>query len=903
MSLTFDPNLTAILSGATSKIDFANKLNAAIGSPRVLRAFRDSSSNAINPFATGTEFMNAHMSGILTFTAGAITGFGSVDAFNSHTAADLGSGTSCLRIEGNGHYIQGTLGLDATRDFAFTDNPTATSGVGFSKSASLSAFALLASGTGPIAPADDVDKPVGFQVITYADPANPVTSATVFASVRDPDIVMDHPTLAANMGDIKVNRVPDNGGLVIGTGGDCFRFAMTVLGMNGSVNAEVPGKALWEVIINCVPHNRWVGYPFRANLNLATDTLAPQAFKVNVMRADGSILHVFEMFSTRDVNNTPGSGKPINNSTQTENKDVGPVQPWFTCQMSLYYRSNLSVRNTKMSHFLPGVKPDALDGTNVTAFDAGPDQWPVITGNYLSNSLMNWRVAPKWSRQLGAGFEPGAAVDPNLNYGQMSRDSYVSQLIGTDYEPGSTGQHIWFMSPGGSRHDRGAWPHVAVAWASNPTAIRPHGNVTLEHLMEQWCYGYANEGMHYHTNLEQGITLSLENVNGTQPVCYNDTYYNGGNENYVPDTPNHAIRLLTAANAQHDGFLTDVHGRLFTGQYQRDTQHNYSNAASMSYLRNMAAGVIFGKHSFDSNMLCNFTYTQLQFPFQDFLTRQHAWYQWQLVNMWMITSNDPRSISREQLESIWEAHLTQVHDTVYPYLTDSGTQGLCLQNLGTFVTEQIISSNASHYLIPVTDSKAFYMGQVLLLMKQSGAWAAMRARSTKCAQILDLIVTCLAKQSIDYFVDCAGRGENYYPGYSFIPTPHTTSESYVPPVNWGVWYPIGTQVLIDNRVSPTALVALQDMITSTDGHTLDYYGNYGYVEMHNTQHYRCQFVHIMNDYFPEFNYPRLAQAIGVVDGFYARVAAGFAAGTIPQWHWRFAMMGIFNAPDNLGAPY
>jgi hypothetical protein len=58
----------------------------------------------------------------------------------------------------------------------------------------------------------------------------------------------------------------------------------------------------------------------------------------------------------------------------------------------------------------------------------------------------------------------------------------------------------------------------------------------------------------------------------------------------------------------------------------------------------------------------------------------------------------------------------------------------------------------------------------------------------------------------------------------------------------------------------------------------------------------------MRDYFPEYTFARLDQAITKVDAWYSLVTSKIAAGTGQQWHYRFAMMGKFNKATVIGAP-
>lgn len=82
-----------------------------------------------NVYASGTVFRNAALTGDMTITNGLITNYGYTSDLTVSLAADLATGKSVMRIEGNGNWIEGTLGLTGSGcDFILPSNPTATNG-------------------------------------------------------------------------------------------------------------------------------------------------------------------------------------------------------------------------------------------------------------------------------------------------------------------------------------------------------------------------------------------------------------------------------------------------------------------------------------------------------------------------------------------------------------------------------------------------------------------------------------------------------------------------------------------------------------------------------------------------------------------------------------------------------
>jgi hypothetical protein len=904
MPFICDTTTRSELDVAQNKLQWATILNTALGSVRHIRCKRDANASANDPWATGTEFRNVGSTGSLKIVGGKVVGLGRIKGTTIQLAADVSTGKSVVRIEGNGRWIQGTLGIGAGYDFTANGFFTATNGLALRADFALSGPVFMASGTGPVAPILDSDAPTAFRVIDYTNPASPVVAGTAQINVRDLDMVMDHPALASELGDVRVTRVADNAGVVFGTGGDAFRFSATLYSSHAGINSQDPTKPVHQVLIGARPHERWPSFPFKKDFVYQVDALAPQPFKVELLKADGSVLHVFEMYSTR-TSDAPGTGKPINSPDQGSYWQTGkPFQPWWTCNMMLPWQSAKPKRHTKVNHWMPPVDATSLDWSNASAFDAGPEQYPVIAGiPSLINGMGSWRISPKWSRPRNGGLDT-TTVD--LQYSQPARDEYITQAIGWGHEPASIGQHIWYMSPGGVRHDRACWPDVLVRWASTPNGNRPHGNVPLEELKDAWLMNYFNEGCHYHTDLERGVSIPKSKViNGE--ICYNDTYYSGGNEGYRPDIENNAVRLLTigAGNDTSQSYR-DKYGRNYCNEYERDLQHSYSNAAVGVYANNSAMHAIGARHSFNSHILASFDLTNATFPKESFMHRENAWHMWQHSQMWMVTSSDSRSLSRTDVESMWERYLTAMWDSVYPaYLNDQGPYGVGLRKLGM---NMALESNGTIQRVGLeNDQKCFYMGIAFMFMKQTGSWDTMRAKSVKCQQILDLLVDCLCRFSVDFFMDTNGAAEGYvwfkrfddagviYPGHS--------------PDVYDPWIPVGQPVPLplngwtDYMQQHMADYVNQTLIRGGMGGN-DTTLRTGYIEKGpggQSQHFRAQWLWIMRDYFPERNYPRLAAAITKVDGFYAEIEAT-RNGVVGQWHYRYAPWGKFLPADTIGAP-
>lgn len=873
-------NLRAQLSAAQTKTAWSNLLKSLLGSNIRIRCFRSNDANSVDPSADGTEFLNVGTNGDFKFLNGEINSLGVLSNTTTRTAANLATGKSILRIEGGGYSITFSLGLTGSgKEFMFTSSPTGATSQGFSfaSTASLKPPLFLPTGVGPAAPSLNAESVVAFRVMDYTNESAPVSAGIGYFDTRDPDLTAERPFIAREMGDVRMMRCADNGGVVLGTGGDCYKFAGHSYLMDASVNSEanVPVNI---VEIRKVPHNRWASFPFMRDVDTAVDTLIPPAHKIELLRADGSIKDVIENYAFRDANNTPGSGKPINYAAQSLNPNTGPIEPFDTASQVTVWYSHRPKPNTMRNHLIPAVESDVFHPTNVKQKASYSLMWPAVTDTQTYNGWNVLTVAPKWPRKLGTGFDT-AIIDTNLSF--AINDGGESKAFGWGAKPGSDALHTWYMAPGGVRSDRAYTATQHITWLSNPTGTRIHGAVPHADIAWHFTLGYFNHGVHWFTDVVKGLPIDKDRVLNNR-ICYNGNYYGGSNENYVPDLPNNAVRSFAAYNGNGAGVI-DKNGRRMNNEYSRDYQHNQSNGSRGAWMWNSPPHLIEARHFFTGNVLCTSWLMGTVFGLDNFMTRQHAWYEGQFVDAWLSASNHPRCLNSSEIENMWQKHLEMVHDAVMPgYLNSSDIYFVTLRNLG--IGSELITSGSTTTVKILTDSKALYMGQVLMLWKQSGAWDVMRAKSAKCAAIMDLIVTCCLKLTVDFFQDSNGRYDYKQtsgdPAYLSYPT-----SSPIVPTNWGVYTPPNGGM---------------DWIRMADGNIKPIGGNaHDHIA---TMHFRAQALIILQKFFPERAYPRIDAAVAQVRQFYADIEAARAAGTADQWDYRFAMMGIHMTPDYVGAP-
>jgi hypothetical protein len=871
--LEFSSTLATMLGNATTKLAWSNAFIAGLGSSRRLICTRN-----------GTPFIDVALTGAITTAGGNITGFGKASSATVQEAADLSTGPCLLRIEGNGNYVQGTLGLPGSgADFILSANPTATSGIGIGATTKILAPATMPSGTGPAAPDLDANAITAFRLWDYSvDENSPIDRGTVQLNVRDPDIVMDRPYMAQDIGDIRVMRVADGAGLVLGTGGDCYKFGASTLSMNAAANSEA-NVPLHQFEGRCKPHGRWANWPFRGNFNIAVDTLIPPAHKIDLLRADGTVIDVIEMYSTR-VNNVPGTGWPVNSVRMKQDITIAPVQPFWTCGMVHVYQSHQPKMTSFAQHLITPMRDDGLfHPKNVSERASSPQAWPLISGDQTYMGMGAIRVAPKWSRKIEGGLDT-TIVD--TAYAQVNTDQHIAQWIGYGHEPGAIGGQTVYTGYGGSRHDRGPFDTTMQTWITFPNGTRVHGAVPNRTMALHRMLNFFNLHQHFYTDVERGVGIQKSKVlNGE--ICSQDTFYAGGSEAFRPDLDNNGVRILAAQNKGASGPL-DKNGRRFTQEQSRDYLHSNSNAAIGAYIGRSPLHVRGAAHSFVAHVLCAFDLTQ-SFRRWEFLTRQHAWFEKAFVEMWVVANNSPGGFSSNEIEAMWQRHLERMHDVIMPYyLSGTDVWSVTLRNLG--MGSEIITLDSGVKQINFNeDSKSCYMGEPLMLMKQSGAWDVMYAKSQKCAAMMDLIVSSLIKYTTGPIVDANGVGiDKYY--YDKLPTISNATMASVDLMNaalsdWGKVYPPDGQM---------------DWIRGTDGVIGSQNNNFG-IDGTNTMHYRAQALFILKD-FGFASGARIDAAIAKVNNWYSQVHTGFLAGQNNKFDFRFLMMGIHTAPDFVGPP-
>lgn len=749
--LTYSSNLKAILDTASTKLDWAAKVQNALGNTRRLRCFRDANAAAVDPVATGTEFLNIGSSGALTIVAGNIVDFGTLTNATIKQPADLTTGACVLRLEGNGYWLQGTLGVTGSgKDYVFTANfntDVSSVGVAMVKGSGVKAPTLLDSGTGPLSPAPTTNKPFDILIEDWSS-GSAVTAGVIPFDVTLPNMVFDDTEMQASMGDIKAYRSSTT--VVLGN----MEFGAVMAGIHKGVNALDATEPVYEVLVLRKPTNaNWPNYPAYSGWSTVTsDTFGDKPFKVKIRRADGSVLYTFQM---RD-------GLPINHPSL--NQDVSqvatkPMRPLFHCAGALMWRSHRTKQHTYAKKYYPGMADTRPLRPSTTHDNAASNADWRLANLSQANGMLNWRILPKW---------PMAINNTTLAADWPTKDAYLGETAnganayarytGWGWEPGSVSAHDQLCVKGGVRFDRAVMPAWYAIYMHDSTWVRPRDNDSIVDMKEAAELGYYNLPTFFVTDVKTAASVPVAEVFANRWSHSLGWYAPNA---YYPDDGS-ATRSIpffaTGSNAKD----LDKLGRLPWSGAAPDFLHNYWSPAWSVIFDNSAVGVIANKYRLLSSIMLQANdVSDTKNPIGWFLTRMHAW-RWQhMVTSWKMSTDHEWGINRAIQEKRWENELNAIYTyIVKPALADNSQAKtiVALRNLGNPV-------NGDNDPTQSTTSMTFYMAHVFQLMKAFGLWDVLRNKSITCKAALDFMVRCMDLMSIDFILDTPGYGlyvENNY---------------------------------------------------------------------------------------------------------------------------------------------
>lgn len=432
MSFTFDAPLKTALDACATQKAVNDKLNELLTGTRTISLLKD-----------GTPFYTATMSGPLKMERNTITDYGYVTATSVSTGANLATGVCKLRITGGGHYMEGTLGLTVAAqtaagiaqpviyDFMLNKNPTATSGVGFSRKVR-TRLPVKPHGIGPAAPTLDANAPVRLEIYSVVNGVESLVDFLLFDTPDDPLLFADA-EIAGQMGETTVTKSSKT--IIF----DKFEFGAKryASSASNSIDGTTP---LIRVLVGCKPYNQgWDGYPAAATFSPSTVYMHPPAFRAKLKNAAGTVIHTWQGHD----------GTPINDpSWQQFWSTTAPLRPLWHCAAMLPYQNVRARVSDLKNKFYSGIDADALRPSVGKAHTSVNGTDPFLGGSSSLNGIRHMYAMDRWPNLRGSAGN-SSQDNPGDPYLYGLNDENYELTSGWDYEPGSLSGHEYQTGPGG----------------------------------------------------------------------------------------------------------------------------------------------------------------------------------------------------------------------------------------------------------------------------------------------------------------------------------------------------------------------------------------------------------------------------------------------------------------------
>lgn len=710
----------------------------------------------------------------------------------------------------------------------------------------------------PAAPALPDNAPVVYELYDWKDTANPVKTSTVTLDVRGPDFVNQDAVHAAERGAAAWFHAANC--LTLGD----FKFGPQLL-VSGAQNTTSGTQPLQEVGIWIGKGGKWTTHPFADTYDFKNESVFPGPFKIVAKDRAGNIVHTFEMHDGLPIND-PSLWQQYPTATQPLRPKVcvGEVLPWWNEQPR---------QSASLAGMFAGITDDGMRPSQTKSHFSVLSCEPPITGGYNRNSINSladiWR-SKEWPMPKASYWPDPATADPYANYSDCAYEGHSAfmgpYIEGYRYEPGSYTSHNKYTAPGGPRFDRAPFPSQLALWMTNPAGKRLDGGVAFSTLAYEYALAYGNHPNHWSPNPATAALFASDADLLASSKYFTGNYYGDGG----PSGPN-AIRLN--AN-QRDGTTPDHYDAFGDMPYHgwgRDALHDYTSAAHAAIAMQSPLMAVLSKWdtatAFMAHGGANFSGIN-----DSYLVRTMAWHWLHHVLAWKVAADHPLGFKRQDIEDRFCTHLEAIHrDIVAPIMSGQRPAGLFEYFEGLVRFGQPLVNNGSTWSCP-GGGLAYYLGGVLVYMKQSGMWHAIQQRGGPAWDALVFTVRCACQYAFGIFSQTKATMFSN-PGF---PVGTKFADGTTLPADWAEWSKV---VEGDVPFAP-----------STD------------VSVYPTM----QFIHAMCDYFPEIDHPWKKAAHDAMLGYEQQVAARVAAEPDPQkqrdldFLYRYPGVAPIKAPAVLG---
>jgi hypothetical protein len=776
-------------------------------------------------------------------------------------AADTATGKSVLRIQSaNGsRWIQGSLG--PTGDFKATVPFTTKNGLSVTPDFAISGKRLKPSGTGPAAPdpLNDPAAPYSFELFDWTNPSSPFSKGVVVLNDRKDDFVYEDKEMALENGDIAI--VQSTQSIMHGE----IEFGFTLIGSHkgNTIDGIMP---LYQVLTSQAHRGTWTTYPFADTFDPSTHVTYPDPYKIVMKNKAGGILHIFEQ---RD-------GLPINSPEMSQQQtDTAPLRPHTNCAQMLPWQNTKPKISVKATKRFSGIRPEYQRPSITKSHYSFIAVEPMITGGYQGNSRNGlhtpWSV-DRWPHPNGWWYPE--IQDPYMTDQNRPWPPHAQTVDGWDYEPGSYSTHNWYTGPGGPRHDRAAIATTLAWWITEPNGIRLQDNVPRRDMADAFLLAYCNHSNKFVTDPKTMRFVDNKRVL-TAEVSNHDAYYG----DYATDPTKY---IATRANMREgDGPQhRDRTGRFFFSGWGRDPLHSYANAGWGALLQTNPMMGILSRFDFTTQRMIHGN--PAWNGRDDYMVRTSAWDWLHYVIAWKLASEHPLSYSRAEIEETFMVRLERIWQDVYKPTFIDNNQEMYFEGIRRFgfpiVDKDWSWGNPGGQL-------AFYMTNVLMLMKQTGMWSAMMAKGGHIKDVLLMHIGnmdrhCFGALTKTRYSKNEANGGNDNGGYWFYPKDQGM------PASW-------------EDYSTRLEQPLSDYMHHGDG---SFRGR----ERDVSDHQFLAYPYMRKQFFPEIPHPDLDAAIAKVESYQAQQTTFVAGGAAPldqkdrDYTYGYAGVCAIKAPPELG---
>lgn len=894
--LTFDTTTAAGLALAASKLAWSELLVLNLGATRRFIA-------KTGTWDSGTVFRDYDLTGAMSTVGALVSNLGVASNARAMLAANITAAPGVARISNAAgtRWVQGTYGVPASYDdigrpldvngavldFTRPSNPLSTDGD--SVSITIRPPSFMPSGTGPAAPVWHSETPKTVVLESWVT-GSAGTQQTVTFDERGPDLVLQHPGMAEALGDVAWWRSTQT--ITHGTHVFGFHLFRAHAGCTQSGT-----KPLEQIMVVCRPINSeagdWSTYPAFGTTVGSTNTKVydwhnprhstyPAPFKL-YYRSDTNVevgrcqLHdgkpVNDPSLAQDQYYDPTTGTASPGATGPKWGDAGVViRPHWNCAQPIIW-SNETPADMPADWFW-GVEEDALrpmQGKQQLTFNP-MDHLLADSGLQFDHLGMIYSMAP-WPRSKGTNprMEP---IDIYCGNPNATSKPFQPWAWGYAYEPGARGGIDIFPGPGGNRADRAALPATITWFLSDREGVRPEGQVPLRTLAWEHCQNYANVAAVFIPNPRTLEGLPKEET-AARLWSQRTGYYGSGSES---TNMNRRIEYLIVSKSGNKhvlytgGPVRDI--RDSTGRHPYGYQlpegdlHGYTNAAAALFAFRSPVHVVLQRHHHDMSWMSRLGARGTGVdPLSYYGTRQFAW-RWNTYLMtWIAAADHPLTYSRSHIETPWQTEMENLHTVVWVPTFQNNDPGMFFQGIKRFGSP-MVEGSSRNVAVEFNGSKFFYTGMVAMLMKTTGLWDTMKAKSIGCERVLGMVIHSLDKASIDWILGTGGEwaethasGSDYgnegYPFTNFsghmvctedFPAGHVVTSADLP----ASWYDVPARLVPNGQA---------DFFRAADG-------TYRLPEADTPMHNRAAWPSIHKAVFSEYSYPNVDLAAATYKQFY-----------------------------------